>query len=97
MVDIKWDYGLYYLFKLNRTKEIYTSMYCSERRAFYAKAIDLAEDLVDKDSSNANICLHQMMKGLVQKPYATLTFLKMFKYIHLSGTKIHVKDCDPTT
>lgn len=35
------------------------------------------------------------MKGLVIRPFAVLTFLYLFKYIHLSGTKIHSKDIDP--
>ena len=38
--------------------------------------------------------LAAMMKGLIIKPYATLTFLFMFKYIHLSNTKIKVSDID---
>ena len=40
--------------------------------------------------------LSAMMKGLVIKPYATLTFLFMFKYIHLSSTKIKIGDVDPS-
>jgi len=38
-----------------------------------------------------------MMKGLVLKPFATLSFLNLFKFIHLSGTKVHAKDIDPQT
>ena len=37
-----------------------------------------------------------MMKALAAKPYSALTFLNMFKQIHVSNTRIHTKDVDPT-
>mmetsp|Transcript_16231 Transcript_16231/g.15953 ORF Transcript_16231/g.15953 Transcript_16231/m.15953 type:complete len:164 (+) Transcript_16231:595-1086(+) len=94
MVDTEWEDGIYSLFKLNRTKEMYLSMYSNERKAFYDTMEEILEDLVSDMSSN-NIILRQMMKGLVLKPYATLTFLYLFHYIHVSRAKIQAKDVDP--
>ncbi|CAI2379351.1 unnamed protein product [Moneuplotes crassus] len=94
LIDIDWDEGLYELFKLNRTKEMYLSMYCNERKLFYDALKDICEDLVNEISSS-NVLLYQLMEGLVLKPYSTLTFIHLFRYIHISGTKIQAKDVDP--
>lgn len=36
-----------------------------------------------------------MMKGLAIKPYATMTFLYMFRYIHKTQTRIRTHEIDP--
>jgi hypothetical protein len=72
-------------------------MYATERRALYEKLGDLCEELLEDKSNESTVILQNLMKGLVIRPYAVLTFLNLFKYIHLSGTKIHSKDVEPHT
>jgi hypothetical protein len=97
MAENLWDIGIYNLFKCTRTKEIFTAMSCNERKAFYNKIKKIGEGLIKKKSSASNVFLANMMKGLVLKPYTTLSFLNLFKCIHVSGTKIHTKDIEPST
>lgn len=97
MTENLWDIGIYNLFKCTRTKEIFTAMYCNERKTFYDKIKVIGENLIKAKSTEANVYLANLMKGLVLKPYTTLTFLNLFKYVHISGAKIHTKDIEPST
>jgi hypothetical protein len=97
LADSTWAEGMTMLFKSTRTQEIFTSMYCNERKALYEDMYDVAEDLLEDPTEEQTRTLSAMMKGLVLRTYATLTFLNMFKFIHLTGTKLHTKDVDPST
>lgn len=96
IISNNWAEGLHQLFAYERTSEIFTSMYCTERKALYEKLNEIAENLLTKNKQSKKL-LSSMMKGLVLKPYSTLTFLLMFKYIHKTGTKIRTSDVDPSS
>jgi len=95
IVKYDWDVGLKEFFNYDRTHEIFTSMYCNERRNFYEKLSLIADNLLSKNTEKSLLLLESMMKGLAVKPYATLTFINMFKYIHITKTRIRTHDIDP--
>lgn len=70
-------------------------MYCTERKIFYDGLCELAEDLLEKNTTESKKFLSTMLKSLSKTPYATLTFIYMFQYIHLTSTKIHTKEINP--
>lgn len=92
-----WAEGVTVFFALERTREIFISMYCNERKSMFDGFSIIAEELLEKNTGGSRKFLSYMMKALVIKPYSTLTFLNMFKYIHLTHTKIRSSDVDPTT
>lgn len=69
-------------------------MYYNERRSLYEGLSVIAEEVLNRNSNESRKFLSVMMKALCRKPYATLTFIYMFKHVHLTNTKVHTKDID---
>lgn len=96
LISNEWLSGLQKFFGYHRTREIFLTMYCNERRTFYEGLSEIAENLLKKKTSRSKKLLMGMMRPLCSRPYGALTFLYMFKYIHASKTKIRCKDVDPS-
>lgn len=96
LLRTEWNEGINQLFLCKRTQEIFTAMYTAERRNLYDKLCMIADELLCKGSKKSLRLLSDLMKGLCNKPYSTLTFLLMFKYIHMSNTRIRAYDIDPS-
>lgn len=92
MIRIGWCKGIRKLFELDRTHEIFESLGCHEKRFFYEKCTDIAERLYSDKTERSKIILTAFMKAMTKKPYATLTFMLMFRYVHLTGTRVKSRD-----
>lgn len=92
MIRAGWCKGIKKLFSLPRTEEIYEALCSAEKRYFYECCAGIWEALQNKNDDRSDIILSALLKSLSKKPYATLTFLLLFRYIHTTGTRIRTRE-----
>lgn len=92
MIQAGWCKGIKKLFTLPRTREIYESLGTHEKRYFYTCIGDICDTLEENDDERSNIILSALLKSLVKAPYATMTFLLLFPFIHGNNIRVRAKE-----
>jgi hypothetical protein len=92
MVGVGWCKGIKKLFGLKRTQEMFFSMNPREKKYFYEDLADICECNLSDNSDKRRVVVASLLKCLTKRPYATLSFLLLFKYIHELSIKVKTKE-----
>ena len=92
MVRVGWCKGLKKFFTLKRTQEIFVSLNVREKRYFYEDLADICETNLSDENPKRRIVISALLKALSKRPFATFTFLLLFRYIHELSIKIKTKE-----
>lgn len=92
MIRAGWCKGIKKLFSLKRTQEIFESLGTHQKRSFYGCIDDICAGLEDRNDERSQIITSALLKSLSKKPYATLTFMLLFRYIHYNNIRVRTKE-----